>query len=62
LSDDLFEFGFVLRGTASSWFGCENARGLGLTDTVARVRLDCLRSRKRSWLAFRHGKVEYEVD
>ena len=42
--------------------GREHARGLGLAYAITSVGLDGLGGRKRSWLAFPHGKDEYGID
>ena len=47
---------------AGARLGRDDARGLGLADTLAGVGLDGLGGRKTGWLAFRHGKNEYGID
>jgi hypothetical protein len=62
LLNDLFEFGFVFRGPARAGLGGEHAPRFGLADALAGVGLDGLGGGKWGWLAFRHGKDEYERD
>ena len=60
LTNDLFELGFVLGGAAGARLGVDDARRFGLAHALAGVGLYRFGGGKFSWLAFRHGKYEYE--
>src|ERR1039458_1967402 len=60
LLDDLFELGFMLGGAAGARDGVDYPRGFWLAHALPSVGFDRLGGGKFPWLAFRHGKYEYE--
>jgi len=60
LPDEIVEPGLVLDVAPGARRGLDHACGFGLAYALAGVGLDGLGGRKPGWLAFRHGKDEYE--
>src|ERR1039458_6547859 len=60
LLDDLFELGFMLGGPYTTRDGVDYPRGFWLAHALPSVGFDRLGGGKLPWLAFRHGKYEYE--